>query len=163
MKITNIAVVAGVVLFCSGVARAGSAFETERMGSGAAFSEQQVSGKLGASAEPVRIAGEYAPVETAKCNAEARDYNKLSVKAPPAPVSETAKDAKAEGKKGEITGGVAGGVVGGVVGLSMAAVLPLELAGVGAAVVVGGTVLGAVAVGAAVGYGVVHFAKKMAD
>ncbi|MEA3307282.1 MAG: hypothetical protein U9Q34_05820, partial [Elusimicrobiota bacterium] len=94
------------------------------------------------------------PVEAAKCNAEAKDFNKLSKKSPPILKGEVDAD-KEEGKTGEIVGAVSGGVAGGLLAVAAMGAVPLEAASVGTMVALGGTVVAVAAVGAAVGYGVV--------
>jgi len=80
----NLIVTLGAVLALGNIAMAsGYDYETGRMGGGALFMERQTSEKYN-SASPVEIKGEFAPVEKAKINAQASDYGKQTVKAPPA-------------------------------------------------------------------------------
>ena len=151
------------VAMSGAVSAAGYGLEGARMEGGLKFAERQVSSKLNSEASPVRISGELAPVATAKCNAEARDYNKLTVKAPPALKSEQDKQPEHEGKSPEKKGAIAGGIVGGVLAspVVIAALPAIGLLGTGMAFVAVGPLataaivgVGAVAVGAAIGYGV---------
>lgn len=82
--IKNLIVTLGAVLaLCNMAVASGYDYEAGRMGGGAIFMERQTSEKYN-SASPVEIKNEFAPVEKAKINAQARDYSKLTVKAPPA-------------------------------------------------------------------------------
>ncbi len=160
----RIMIAAMVSLVMSGAASAaGYGLETARMEGGLKFAERQISSKLSSGASPVRITGEFAPVAAAKCNAAARNYNKLTVKAPPPLKSEQDTQPESEGKSPAKKGALAGGIVGGILaspvviaalpavallgtGMAFAAVGPLATAAIVA--------VGAVAVGAAVGYGI---------
>lgn len=157
--------IAGIVSLIMSVAAsaAGNGLERARMEGGFKFAERQISSKLNSGSSPVRIGGEFAPVATAKCNAEARNYNKLTVKAPPALKSEQDKQAENEGRSPEKKGAIAGGMVGGVLAspIVIGALPSMAYLGTGMAFVAVGTLAtavivgaGAVAVGAAVGYGV---------
>ncbi|MEA3307125.1 MAG: hypothetical protein U9Q34_05020, partial [Elusimicrobiota bacterium] len=95
----KLAILIGVSLICSGAVMA-SEYESNRMGSGIKFAEQQTDKTMNSKTSPVEI-GELSPVEAAKCNAEAKDFNKLSKKSPPILKGEVDAD-KEEGKTGEI-------------------------------------------------------------
>jgi len=75
-------------------AAAGYGLEEARMESGRRFDEQQSTSGLNPVPLPVQVAGEFQRGAEAKCNAEARDYTKLEVKAPPVP--EAVKEENAE-------------------------------------------------------------------
>ena len=159
----KIMMAAMVSLVMSGAASAaGYGLEGARMEGGLKFAERQISSKFNSDSSPVRLAGEFAPVVAAKCNAEARDYNKLTVKAPPALKSE--QDMKgSEGKTPEKKGAIAGGIVGGVLAspIVISALPAVALLGTGIGFLAVGPIataaivaVGAVAAGAAIGYGI---------
>lgn len=162
MKKMMIAAILSLIM--SGAASAaGNGLEAARMEGGLKFAERQLSSRLNAGSSPVRIAGELAPAAPAKCNAAARDYNKLTVKAPPALKSGQDEKAEGEGKSAEKKGAIAGGIVGGLLAspIVIGALPSVAYFGTGMAFVAVGTLAtaaivgaGAVAVGAAVGYGV---------
>ena len=153
MKKYAMAVAATLVL--SGIAGAAkNGDEKNRMESGASFSEQQTSAKLNSKPEPVRISGEFSPIETAKCNAEAKNINLADTKTPPALKSETGD--KKDGKTAEKVAagiGVGAGIALGVVEFTLGAVA-LEAIAIGAVVAV---------VAGAIGYGAVAAYKKLTD
>lgn len=165
----KIMMAAMVSLVMSGAASAaGYGLETARMEGGLKFAERQISSKLSSGASPVRITGEFAPVATARCNAKARNYTKLTVKAPPALKSGQDMKTGSEGKAPEKKGAIAGGIVGAVLASPVViAVLPaVGLLGTGMAFVAVGPLataaivaVGAVAAGAAIGYGIGHLTK----
>ena len=160
----KIMIAAIVSLIMSGAASAaGNGLETARMEGGLKFAERQLSSKLNAGSSPVRITGDSAPVAAAKCNAAARDYNKLTVKAPPVPRSGQDEKTGSEGKSPEKKGAISGGIVGGLLAspIVIGALPSAAYLGTGMAFVAVGTLAtavivgaGAVAVGAAIGYGV---------
>ncbi|MBI5743638.1 MAG: hypothetical protein HY952_03735 [Elusimicrobia bacterium] len=135
---------------------AGYGLEADRMEAGRRFDEQQLSAPL-----EVQVAGEFKRAADAKYNAEARDYSKLEVKAPPVPADEPEENAGKE-EPAPATGGVMMSGVSSVklvVILAMAALVVLLVLGGGtplAAISPAGTaalfVAGAVAIGALVGY-----------
>ena len=151
------------LVMCGAASAAGYGLEGARMEGGFKFAERQLSSKFSSGSSPVRLAGEFAPVAAAKCNAVARDYNKLTVKAPPALKSEQDMKTGNEGKTPEKKGAIAGGIVGGVLAspIVIAALPAIGLLGTGMAFVAVGPLataaivaVGAVAAGAAIGYGV---------
>ena len=160
MKKMMIAAILSLIM--SGAASAaGNGLETARMEGGLKFAERQLTSRLNSGSSPVQIGGELAPAATARCNAAARDYNKLTVKAPPA--LKSGQDENAEGKSAEKKGAIAGGIVGGLLAspIVIGALPSVAYLGTGMAFVAVGTLAtaaivgaGAVAVGAAVGYGV---------
>lgn len=160
----KIMIAAMVSLAMSGAASAtGYGLEAARMEGGLKFAERQVSSKLNSEASPVRVSVELAPVAAAKCNAEARNYNKLTVKVPPALKSEQDKRPESDGKSPEKKGAIAGAIAGGVLAspIVIAALPAVALLGTGMGFVAVGPLataaivgVGAVAVGAAIGYGV---------
>ncbi|HBB65950.1 MAG: hypothetical protein A2X28_10280 [Elusimicrobia bacterium GWA2_56_46] len=167
MKKLVIALGASIVF--SGLAGA-AGDETQRMEGGMKFAEQQISGKLDSAPSPVQLAGDFAPAEAAKCNAKAKDYSKISAKAPP-PLSKEA-DKKAENKgasaagKGAVVGGVMGAVVGAPFLMAIGQAIPylatpmigFAIGGIATAVIIGG---GAIVAGAAVGYGAVRLVEAI--
>ena len=158
----KLAILIGVSLLVSGTAMA-SEYETSKMEGGMKFAEQQTDKKFNSKSSPVEI-GELSEVQEAECNAEAKDYSKMTKKAPPSLKGEADVD-KEESKTGEMTGAVAGGVVGGLAGVTYAGALAFGAAFVGTvttAAIVTPIVVG-VAAGAAVGYGIVHGFKKLLD
>jgi len=168
MKKLVIALGASIVF--SGLAGA-AGDETQRMEGGVKFSEQQISGKLDSASSPVQLTGDFAPVEAAKCNTKAKDYSKIAAKAPPALAKEEGKQAEKKGmsaeKKGAITGAVIGAVAASPFLMAVGGVAPYI--GTAMAYIAGGVILsaviveaGTIAVGAAVGYGVVCGVKAIA-
>lgn len=162
MKKIMIAAMVSVAM-SGAVSAAGYGLEGARMEGGLKFAERQISSKLNSEASPVRISGELAPAATAKCNAEARNYNKLTVKAPPALKSEQDTQAGSEGKSPEKKGAITGGIVGGVLAspIVIGALPSIAYLGTGMAFVAVGTLataaivaVGTVAAGAAIGYGI---------
>lgn len=74
-----------VLLMVSATVRAaGYEMETARMEGGRKFEELQLSSSLNTGALAPRLKEDFSRITPAKCNAEARDYSKLTVKAPPA-------------------------------------------------------------------------------
>ncbi len=146
----------GVSLVFSGMAAAAKyGDETNRMESGAKFAERQTSSKFNSAPSPVQLAGDFTPVETAKCNAEAKDFNKLTAKAPPSLNASADKKAENKGWSAEKIGTVAGAVAGAVIAVPMiGAGIPIIACVVGVSVIV--------AAGAAAGYGAVQAAKQVA-
>ncbi len=68
---------------------AATSFETDRMDAGLRFDKQKIEVKMDSgNAAPVRATAEFAEVKAAECNAEAKDYSRLTTKAPSAPVAE---------------------------------------------------------------------------
>jgi hypothetical protein len=151
-KMKKLAILIGMILIASNLCFA-SEYETSKMEGGANFSEQQTDSKID-SASPVAIELELSSVEETECNAEAKNYNKLTTKTPPA-LDEQNTEAEEEGKTGEIVGASVGGVGAGLLAVAAMGAVPLEAAAVGTMVALGGTVIAVAAVGAAVGYGVV--------
>jgi hypothetical protein len=93
MKKTIMAAIVSLVI--SGTAAAaGYDLEEARMESGRRFDEQQSSSGLNSVPLAVQITGEFQRGAEAKCNAEARDYTRFEIKAPPVP--EAVKEEKAE-------------------------------------------------------------------
>lgn len=77
-----------VSLVMSGAAAAaGYGLEEARMESGRRFDEQRSASGLNSIPLVVQITGEFQRGAEAKCNAEARDYTKFKVKAPPVPAA----------------------------------------------------------------------------
>ncbi|OGR64440.1 MAG: hypothetical protein A2X31_03860 [Elusimicrobia bacterium GWB2_63_22] len=150
MKKIMIAAMVSVAM-SGAVSAAGYGLEGARMEGGLKFAERQISSRLNSEASPVRISGELAPVAAAKCNAEARDYNKLTVKAPPTLKSEQDKQPENEGKSPEKKGAIAGGIVGGVLAspIVISALPAIGLLGTGMAFVAVGPLATA-----AIGYGI---------
>lgn len=163
------------VIICAvdaGMASAsGYNYEGNRMCSGAVFAEKQIPGKLDGQASPIEIKGDFAPVEKARCNAEAKDYTKIDTKAPPALKSaeKPGDNGRSDSRKGAILGakigaGLAGAFAGmgvlaaGAIG-SVVAEGTVMAVGAGIAIVGGWAIAGAVA-GAAIGYGVGYVGQK---
>jgi hypothetical protein len=84
-----------VLLVISGTAAAaGYGLEEARMESGRRFDEQQSASGLNPVPLVVQVTGEFQRGAEAKYNAEARDYTRFEIKAPPVP--EAGKEEKAE-------------------------------------------------------------------
>ncbi len=162
----RLAIIIGVLLTVSGAATA-SEFESSRMLSGAKFAEQQTDKKMDSASSPVEI-DELSEVKEAECNAKAKNYGKLTKKAPPALKNKVDADNKKDSKVAEVAGAVTGSVAAGVGGV-LTGVIPYVgyAAGVAAGSAVVGVaaatvaVMGIAAAGAAIGYGVVHAVKKI--
>ncbi len=148
----KLAIMIGVIMTVSGALMA-SELETSRMESGMKFAEQQTDKKFDSGSSAIEI-NELSEVEEAECNAEAKDYTKLSVKTPPALKTLSSKDVK-KGHTAEIVGaGVGGAAVGGAA--LYAGVVSVAMSG---GAVAAAPIVVAAAVGAGIGYGVVAGCK----
>ncbi|MHB0997334.1 MAG: hypothetical protein ACYC2I_13270 [Elusimicrobiales bacterium] len=93
MKKVMMAAIVSLVM-TGAAAAAGCGLEEARMESGRRFDEQQSASGLNPVPLVVQITGEFRRGAEAKYNAEARDYTKFEIKAPPVP--EAVKEEKTE-------------------------------------------------------------------